>query len=453
MHLIKNIIRVAFANIMNFGSSFIVGFILPAYLSVPEYGMYKEYTLYLSFVYLFSFGFNDGIYIKYGGKNPDSIDKTVIHEEHSFLSVFQLIVFILMLSFSILAKDPILILFSISTLFMAITTYHQNFAQATGNFKLYSYANILKTIVNVLTILFAIFILKSRNYMDYVIMNIVTNLFVFILYEYVFIKEYGFRFKFNTTNKVSIFKIGIFVLIANMSMTFVGNIGSWIVNFGFPVENFAQYSFSTSMLNLILLIVNAVGLIFYNVISKNENEEMLKFTKRILLLLGIGGGLLFFVFKVIIQVFLTKYTPALSLLSITFISIPYIMVANVIITNLYKSRKNEKKYFRDVIGFAGTSFLFVGIVYLVTDSMTSIALATTFAYVFWYVYSTNVEYKYLKSSLKEYILLISHFIVFYITANLFSNYMGASVYLIYVGIVLFAFRSDLFKIVEYAKNK
>lgn len=452
MQLIKNIIRVAFANMMNFGSSFIVGFILPAYLSISEYGLYKEYTLYLSFVYLFSFGFNDGIYIKYGGKDPDSIDKNTIHEEHSFLSVFQMIIFVLMLSFSIFIKDPILILFSIVTLFMAITTYHQNFAQATGNFKLYSYANILKTIVNVLTILFAIFVLKSRNYMDYVVMNIITNLFIFILYEYVFIKEYGFHFKFNKSNKLNIFKIGIFVLIANMSMTFVGNIGSWIVNFGFPVEDFAQYSFSTSMLNLILLIVNAVGLIFYNVISKNENEEMLKFTKRILLLLGISGGLLFFIFKVIIQVFLNKYTPALSVLSITFISIPYIMVANVIVTNLYKSRKNEKKYFRDVIGFAGASFLFVGVVYLITNSMTSIALATTFAYIFWYLYSTNVEYKYLKSSLKEYILLTSHFIVFYITANLFSNYIGAGIYFLYVVVVLIAFRNDLFKLVAYAKK-
>ena len=68
MKLLKNIFRVALANIVNFGSSFIVGFILPAVLTVAAYGHYKEYTLYLSFVYIFNLGFNDGVYIKYGGK-------------------------------------------------------------------------------------------------------------------------------------------------------------------------------------------------------------------------------------------------------------------------------------------------------------------------------------------------------------------------------------------------
>ncbi|WP_034549675.1 lipopolysaccharide biosynthesis protein [Carnobacterium funditum] len=452
MQLIKNIIRVSIANVMNFGSSFIVGFILPAYLSVAEYGMYKEYTLYLSFVYIFNFGFNDGIYIKYGGKDYGEINKKELHEEHTFITLFQFIVFLCMLAFSFIIKDLILILFSIVTLFMSIITYHQNFAQATGNFKVYSNANIFKTIINISTILFAIFILNSSDYVIYIIMNIVTNIFIFLLYEVVFLKEYGLNFRISFKNKVSIFKIGIFVLIANMSMTFVGNIGSWVVNFGFPIEDFSQYSFSTSMLNLILLIVNAVGLIFYNIISKNENEEMLKFTKRILLLLGIIGGLLFFVFKVIIEVFLSKYTPALSLLSITFISIPYIMVANVIITNLYKSRKNEKKYFRDVIAFATSSLILVGSVYLITDNMTSIALATTFAYIFWYLYSTNKEYKYLKSTKREYLLLISHFIVFYLTANYVSNIWGAFLYLIYIIIVSIMFRNDFKKIILYARK-
>ena len=64
MKLLKNIIGVALSNIASFGTSFIIGFILPAILTVADYGYYKEYTLYLSFAYLFNLGFNDGIYIK-----------------------------------------------------------------------------------------------------------------------------------------------------------------------------------------------------------------------------------------------------------------------------------------------------------------------------------------------------------------------------------------------------
>lgn len=452
MQLLKNITRVAMANIINFGSSFIVGFILPAYLSMGDYGRYKEYTLYLSFVYLFNLGFNDGIYIKYGGEDAATVDKKALHEEHNFISVFQLLVFAAMLLVSLVLQNTVLVLFSVATFFMTITTYHQNYAQAVGDFKLFSNGNIFKTIVNILTLLFALFFMNSRNYAVFILMNVLTNAVVYLLYEFVFWKQYGYRLGLNVKNNLTIFKIGIFILIANMSLTFVGNVGSWVVNFGFSVEEFAQYSFSTSVLNLILLIVNAVGMVFYNVISKNENQVMLKLTKRILLFLGIFGGLLFFVFKVIIETFLSQYNPAISLLSITFISIPYVMVTKIIIANLYKSRKNEKKYFRDVSSFAAGSFLLVGVVYLITENMTAIAFATTICYVLWFLYTTRKEYKYLKSSTKELLLLLSHFVVFYIAANVFDTLFGAVIYLAYIVVVMGLFRREFRGIIEYVKK-
>src|SRR5699024_6608358 len=111
MKLLKNIFRVALANIANFGSSFLVGFILPAVLTVAAYGHYKEYKLYLSFVYIFNLDFNDGIYIKYGRKDPESVNREELHEEHNFITIFQFIIFIGMMAVSLLLRDPILTLF------------------------------------------------------------------------------------------------------------------------------------------------------------------------------------------------------------------------------------------------------------------------------------------------------------------------------------------------------
>lgn len=45
-------------------------------------------------------------------------------------------------------------------------------------------------------------------------------------------------------------------------MSFVGNVGAWITNICLSVYEFAQYSFSISMLNIILMIINSVGLVF-----------------------------------------------------------------------------------------------------------------------------------------------------------------------------------------------
>ena len=302
--MFKNIVRVAMANIANFGSSFIVGFILPAVLSVAAYGHYKEYSLYLSFVYIFNLGFNDGIYIKYGGENPDKVNKNELHQEHNFIRVFQFLIFIPMIIFSIVTQNIVILLFSISTLFMTINTFHQNYSQAVGNFKVFSNGNIFKSIFYIGSLLFGVFILRSDQYVVYISMSVISYLLVFLYYEYVFYKLYGFEKNWNLDEKFSLFKIGFIILFANMSLTFVGNVGNWVVNFGFQIEDFAQYSFQNSILNVLLLIVNAVGMVFYNVISKKENKSMLRLTKRISIFLGIFGGLGFFVFKFIIENFL-----------------------------------------------------------------------------------------------------------------------------------------------------
>ena len=65
MKNLKNIFNVAITNIINFGTSFLINFMLPIILSVVDYGNYRQYILYMSFTYIFNAGFNDGIYIKY----------------------------------------------------------------------------------------------------------------------------------------------------------------------------------------------------------------------------------------------------------------------------------------------------------------------------------------------------------------------------------------------------
>ena len=42
---------------------------------------YKQYTLYLTITYLFNFGFNDGITIKYGGGDLNEIDRQEVRKQ------------------------------------------------------------------------------------------------------------------------------------------------------------------------------------------------------------------------------------------------------------------------------------------------------------------------------------------------------------------------------------
>lgn len=449
--MFKNIIRVTFANIVKFGSSFVVGFILPAVLSVASYGYYKEYTLYLSFVYLFNMGFNDGIYIKYGGEDPENVDLEEVHTEHNHVLAFQLIVFLLLFGFSLIRLDFVLMLFSVVTFFATMDTYHGNFLQATGDFKTFSNGNIMKSFIFIMLLLVGVFLLRSESHYVYIAFNILSFASIFVFYELKFMKRFGSKISFSKEGKWKLYKVGFFILIANMSLTFMGNVGAWVVNFAFPIEDFAYYAFQNSILNILILIVNSVGLVFYNIIAKHEDAEMLVFTKNVSVLLGVLGGLGYFVFYIVIQLFLPQYNQALPILAATFISVPYIMVSKILISNIYKSRKNENKYFRDTFTMAIASIFIVGGTYLLTRDMVAIALATAVSYIIWFIYTTGIEYKYLKSDLREIIILTTHIIIFFLAAVQFNLVTGAITYLIYSIFVLFMYKDVLKKIAFYSK--
>lgn len=451
MTLLKNIFGVAVSNVVNFGTSFLINFILPMILTVADYGNYKQYILYMSFTYLFNLGFNDGIYIKYGGVDDEALDEATVKDEHNFILSFQFVIFVIMLAYAIWQQSIIFTFFTIATFFNAMMTYHQNFLQATGKFKFYSSSSILKSIFNIIALLVAIFLLQSTNYVTYIAIHAISIVFLFIIYEYYFAKRFGFSFRFNSAGKFDIFKVGFFILIANMSLTFVGNLGSWVVQWEYNIESFAQYSFQNSVLNVILLIVNAVGLVFYNVISKRNDLKVLNAIKIVSIYLGIGSGLAFFIFKVIIELFLPQYVAAISLLSITFIAIPYIMLSNILISNLYKTSVSENIYFRDSLCFAVLSLLFVYAFQLIFGNMEAIAMGTTLSYLLWFLYASWIKFPYLKSSLREILLLVSHFVVFLLFANYLTPTVGFIAYAIYLFIIYFIDRQEIQDIIQLFK--
>lgn len=455
METLKSIMRVTSSNIFNLGSSFVLGFILPIYISTFDYGKYKEYMLYLTFIYIFNLGFNDGIYIEYGGKTQDEIEKGRFQSEARFVRILQIIILAVLLITAFILKNKLLFYISFASYFMNVIQFHKNFLQATGEFALYSKLNMLNTLFNMALMLMAIFIFNVKGYSGYIIVNLIGLILTYLFYEYYYYQHIGKNIeKRLTLSKIELtvlFKVGITILLSNMMVTFVANIGSWVVNLFYSTEEFAQYSFSTSLINIILLIVNAVSLVFYNLIAKNENPKMLIQLKKMLLILGVIGGLGYFIFSLIIKIYISKYIPSLNILAITFISIPYIMVSNVIFNNIYKTRNNKKMYLKDMIKFLSISILLIGITTFVTDKIHYIAIATTGAYIIWYLLISKFKFTYLQDGRKEIILMISHIVIFWSTTNFVSEIYGGILYSLYLLLVLLIYRKDFLEMIKSLK--
>ena len=220
MSMKKSIDRVFSANMLSLISGLVNGFVIPAVLTKEAYADVKTYTFYVSYLGLLHFGFIDGMYIKYGGKELKDINKGELKAEHNVFLFIQLAVAGIFLVLSILMKNMMLFLLSVTVIPVNTLQFHQLFYQAIGKFKEYSSSvYVYSGLLVVLNILLALGF-RNKNYIFYCLAVLASNIIACILLEVRFFKDIkGIKSKYNKGISNNI-KIGVFILIGNLSVIF-----------------------------------------------------------------------------------------------------------------------------------------------------------------------------------------------------------------------------------------
>ena len=388
-----------------------------------------------------------------GGKNFNEINRKNLKLEHRIFILIQTIITIIFLILSLTTKNLILYLVSLSIMPTNIIGYHQLFYQATGQFDKYAKTSCLSTILNLTLTLILVFIFKSNNYILYCFTTLISNLILFIILEIKFHKDFHYK-KYVYDKKVwNNIKVGFFILLGNLSVMMFYAIDRWFIKIFFTNNDFAYYSFAVSMLNIINTLISAISVTFYNYISEKEDKEMLKKIEKYFFILGAIAALGYFVLAGIINVYLKKYIPSLEIIAISFSAYPFMIVINTLYVNLYKARKDERKYLKVVILMLviaiGYNILFM----FIFKKPTAIALATTASFITWFIYSLK-DFKYLMPKIKEIIYLVIIFISFLLTSHINIWYIGGLIYFIITVVMIFmVFKEYVFNIIEYFKQK
>lgn len=453
MGLKKNILRVLSTNFLTAISGIIIGFIVPAVLSLDSYAYVKTYSLYISYIGFLHLGFVDGMYIKYGGKSESQISKGIFKYEHKIFMMIQLVMTGIFLIISLVTKDLIVILMMLSIVPINTCAFHKIFYQAIGQFRKYASANYIYIGIYLTTNIILVFLMKSNNYIFYIITSLIANIIVFIRLEISFYKEYKNIKIIEDKNVCKNIKVGFIILIANLGVLLFYGMDRWFVKLYFNNEDFAYYSFAISMLSIINILISAVSMTFYNYLAKGEDEEKIKILKNYFLIVGGIASLAYFGLSLIVNIFLKKYIPSLSIIAISFATYPYMIVINALYVNLYKARKNEKKYLKVVVAMLLVAALYNFIAVNISNNSICIAIATALSFITWYIYSSR-DFKYLKIKVKEVIYLVTLFISFVYTSHLNNYFIGGIVYLIILTtLVLLLFRFESKVMIEFLKGK
>lgn len=317
----KNILIVLVANIINIFFQVLTSFLLPKHLSVDCYAGIKTYTLYLSYVGLFHFGFIDGMYIKYGGEEWNTINRKDLLVNLRTLRNFEFFVSIICITASLIVKNSILLCFSLSLVPLNMSSYFKQLYQATGEFQYYGKIMNYSTGGIFICNMILLFIIRVDNEMAYILGNVFIYTMIWILLECRFLKKVKIKTGIFFSMKELLYNIktGILLTLGNLSTTILTSMDRWFVKELLNVVAFAQYSFAVSMENFMNVAVTPIAVTLYNFFCKNTKKEEIRQVKNVVMIFAALLVSSAFPANLVLSTYLTEYIESAKVLFLLFL--------------------------------------------------------------------------------------------------------------------------------------
>lgn len=457
---LKNVMKVFFGNITSIISGILIGFLLPMIISVTDYGYYKTFTLYMSYVGCFALGIIDGINLKYAGTKLEELNKKDFRLYFRIITILQLIISVLILLFSILFfKGNMKIIFIIIALIIIpnnLSGYFQQISQITQRFTEYTVRNIIKSVGNII-IVFILFAICKMNYqvsyINYLILFLFINYFLFgwyiITYKEIVLGKCS-AIKDKKSEIIFFIKAGFPLMISNLCATLILTIDRQFVSVLFSKDDYAQYAFAYNLLSLVTIAISAISVVLFPML-KQENEKNLseKYDKYISMIILLVGTMLisYFPLKVFINVMLPKYNESLIFFNIMFPSLISSSALTAIMHNYYKSIGENMLFFKKSIIILIIAIIANIIAYSISKSMMAFSIATIIITLIWYIYTEQTLVKRIfvkwRKNLIYQIIIMG---IFYISTMLINNiFVGIVLYIVLFMIISFLFQKKIIK--------
>ena len=430
----KNFVRIMIANMITLVIGVVTNFLLPKYLSFESYAHVKTYALYLTYAGFFSLGYNDGMYLKYGGKELKEVDEKSFGSNFSNYSLLILLMFIIVLTVGIILKDNVVIAFAFGVFSYNELGYLKSFYQATGEFK--SYANTLnieKILIFIFNIIL-IFIFKSDNSNYYIWVQVLTGIVICLYLSIKLNNRLHFikYSKFSIIEMIENIKSGFVLMLGNFSSGVFTGIDRWFIKIFLTSVSFAKYSFAASLENIINVFTTPITISMYNYFCKKPQVEQIKKLKSISLMWGTVVIAIAYPAKFVLEHYLTKYSSVSNIIFILFATQVFNIIVKGIYVNIYKSQKKQKKYLLQMLLMlviaTSLDFIFIKLF----NSMILVAIATLLTTFIWFMTCELEKNNKIRFCLNEHIYLFAVLCIYLFTGYRLSPIAGLFTYALLV---------------------
>lgn len=364
------------SNIVSMLISILIVLIVPKLIGINEYGYWQLYIFYSGYLGFFNIGWVEGIYLRYGGQNYANLNRNLFTSQ--FWSFFLYII----ISGSIIAiysflyikdydKQFIFEMLTVCLIFSVPRGFLLFVLESTNRIKEFSKLTILDRVIYcviiVLMILFGI-----RDFKLLIIADLLGKFTTLIIAMYI-CKEIVFSkmvpLKNNFIEILVNISVGIKLMFSNIaSMLIIG-----VVRFGiehkWDVRTFGKVSLTLSLANLMMLFINAVGIIMFPILRRTDEKKLqtIYITMRDFLMIILFGMLiLYYPLKVLMSVWLPQYAESLKYMSLIFPMCVFEGKMSLLINTYLKTLRKEKLMLKINVLFLTLS--------IITTSITTVFL-------------------------------------------------------------------------------
>ncbi len=351
--IIKKISYSVGANALNTIISILLVFIVPKSLGVRQYAYWQLYTFYTSYIGFFHFGWLDGIYLRFGGKSYEDLDKKYFHTQFILLSGMEFIFTVAIAIFSLSfvgdgSKQFVLIMTGLCCIAQIPRTFLQYLLQITGRVDAYAKNFMLEKVVYAVLVLSMLFI-GQNNFRVLLIADLFARTVTLILLcrqckDIIFSK--GQEVLLGIKEAFLNIKIGIKLLSANIAAMLLTGIIRFAIEDAWNIEVFGKISLSLTICNMLMVLINAVSVVIYPMIKNTPKEKLKEVYSiiRVLLMVPILGALIFYYpARIILSAWLPQYAESLRYMALLFPICLFESKFSLLVCTYLKALRKEKE--------------------------------------------------------------------------------------------------------------
>jgi O-antigen/teichoic acid export membrane protein len=436
---IKNVSYSFIANLVSFLISVFMVMVVPKFLSVEDYGIWQLFLFYSSYLGFFHFGWEDGIYLRYAGKNFENLDHKLFAGQF-YMVVFSQIILAFGISAcaSLFVLDPIkkMVLYCCAFIlpFTNFNTLCNFIMQITNRIRDYA-----KMVLTERVFYFAgvcVLILLHKNYfIDFYAVRVVSLICVSFmgirLCSRLLLPNF-YPFKRNLIEAYENISAGSKLMFANIAnMLIIGSVRFGISE-GWDVSTFGRVSLTLGISNFLMIFIDSVSIVVFPALKHVENDRLPALYKEIrsgltVLLLGVLLG--YYPARYILSLWLPKYADSLIYMAVLFPICVFDSKVSLLINTYLKSLRQEALMLKintvSVIVSVAVTFLMVRILHNLDLTILSIVLLYAFRCGVAEYYLSKLLQIHLKKDILIEMLMV---LVFMASGWLLQNWICTAIY-------------------------